>query len=192
MLFFFLITVFACKKQEIPTKEHQPAPEHVYHVSFYDHKTGEKIAGVEAELLYIRNDIWGEYFEAIENLRSDAEGVLSFDHSKSPASYLKISGQSYVDVLYNISESNDSNAQSVHSKESSAGPNVVMAKLISRSGNDFYFRADLYRKAPLELHFLQMNEYSNSNALVFNATITGKDPSNSANTFGKWFEYYPF
>jgi hypothetical protein len=183
-LFVFLAAMISCKKSGVPTLQSPVAQPHIYHIRFYDHKTGENITGLEAELLYIRNDLWGEYFESLENIRSDAEGAFSFDYGKSPANYLKISTQSYVDVLYNISESNDPNAQSVHSKEGSAGPNVVKAKLTGRSGNDFYFRADLYRKATLEIHFRQVNDYSNSNALVFNATINGKDPSNFANTFG--------
>jgi len=183
-LFFIFIAFFSCKKSEVPTVQSPIAQPHKYHIGFYDHKTGEKITGLEAELLFIRNDIWGEYFEALENISTDAEGVFSFDYDKSHPNYLQILRQSYVDALYNISELNDPNSQSVHSKEGSAGPNVVKAKLTGRSGNDFYFRADLYRKAPLEIHFQQVNNYSNPNALIFNATIAGKDPSNFANTFG--------
>jgi len=185
VLFLSLATLFSCKKDKVPTIQ-SPLPQaHIYHISFYDHKSGEKITGLDAELLY-DNSEFRDYNKYNKTFKSDESGVISFDASRNTyiRHYIKISNQSYLDVFYNISEFIDPNAEPVHTMEGLGGPNVVNAKLLRREGNDFFFRADLYRKVPLDIHIVQVNNYPDTITLRFNAVINGKDPLNTYNIFG--------
>jgi hypothetical protein len=60
----------------------------------------------------------------------------------------------------------------------------VYAKLLRKVGNDNYFRANLYRKASVDIHIRQVLDYSDTLKSIFNASIIGSDPSNTVNNFG--------
>jgi len=183
-LFFFLAALFSCKKVDVPTIETQPTPMHVYHVAYYDHKSGEKITGLEAELLSIHN--FEGYSIGGSNVKTDGNGFLSFIPywNYNYYSYLKLSTQTYVEALYEVSELLDTTSLPIHTKEGSIGSNVVFTRLLRKEGRDFYFVADLYHKAPVDIHIRQVSDYSDTLVLNFNAAVTGKDPSNPVNNFG--------
>jgi hypothetical protein len=183
-LFFFFATLYSCKKDNVPTIATQPTPVHIYHVSYFDHKSGEKITGLEAELLSIHN--FEGFIVGGGTIKTDANGVFNFNAywDYNFYSYLKLSTQTYVEALYELNEFLDTTRQYTHTKEGSNGPNVVYARLLRKDGRDFYFTADLYRKAPVDIHIVQVSDYSDTLNAIFNASITGSDPSNVANIFG--------
>jgi len=184
VLLLILSTLFSCNKDKIPSLSTKKSPEHVYYVSFYDHKTGEKVTGLEAELISIHN--FEGFIIGSGTIKTDVNGNFSFSPYKDFdfINYLKISNQSYVEASYEINEYPDITRVPIHTREGSNGPNVVYAKLLRKDGNNFFFAADLYRKAAVDVHIRQVSNFSDTVNLNFNASVIGTDLSNPANNFG--------
>jgi hypothetical protein len=188
LLILLFAGIFSCKKDSTDYLDGTQALSPVYHVSFYDHKTGEQITGLEVALKdYNPVNPWADYYNrsyystGSVALKNDANGSIIF----SPGTrYLTFNSQHYVDALYYVNDQTDPITHPVHTQEGSGGPNVVYAKLLRNEGNHFYFRADLYRKAPVDIHIRQVSDYSDTLNAFFNASIIGSDPSNTANNFG--------
>jgi hypothetical protein len=187
LLLMIFTGIFSCKKDPINYLDggHALTPE--YHVSFYDHKTGENIPGLEADLIGINTyPIFGGFTIVGPTIQSDAKGAFSF----KPISgckcnqYLKISNPYYVEALYSLNEKTDPTSLPNHTQEGSGGPNVVYVKLLRKEGNNLYLRAELYRKVLIDIRIRQVSVYSDTLQAIFNAAINGTDPSNSANYFG--------
>ena len=187
LMILFFAGIFSCKKDSTDYLDGNQVLTPVYHVSFYDHKTGEKITGLEAALKnYNPANPWAYYDNRYYTtgsvpIKSDANGEISFSPNTQP---LTVNSPSYVEALYYVNDKTDPITHSVHTQEGSGGPNVVYSKLLRKEGNDFYFRADLYRKAPVDIHIRQVSDYSDTLKAIFNASIAGSDPSNTANNFG--------
>jgi hypothetical protein len=187
LLLLFFAGIFSCKKDSTDYLDGTQVLKPVYHVSFYDHKTGEKITGLEAALKdYNPANPWAYYDNRYYStgsvpIKSDANGEISFSPNTQP---LTVNSLSYVEALYYVNDQTDPITHPVHTQEGSGGPNVVYAKLLRKVGNDFYFRAELYRKAPVDIHIRQVSDYSDTLNAFFNANIAGSDPSNIANNFG--------
>jgi hypothetical protein len=187
MLLLFFTGIFSCKKDSTDYLDGTRVLKPVYHVSFYDHKTGEKITGLEAALKDYNPTNWWAYYDnryyttGSVTIKSDANGAISFSPNTQ---YLTVNSLSYVEALYYVDDKTDPITHPVHTQEGSGGPNVVYAKLLRKEGNDFFFRADLYRKAPVDIHIRQVSDYSDTLKAIFNASIIGSDPSNTANNFG--------
>ena len=187
ILILFVAGLFSCKKDSTNYLDGAQVLTPVYHVSFYDHKTGEKITGLEASLKdYNPANPWAYYDNRYYStgsvtIKSDANGAISFSPNTQ---YLTLNTPSYVEALYYVNDKTDPIIHPVHTQEGSGGPNVVYCKLLRKEGNDFYFKADLYRKTPINIHIRQVSDYSDTLNAFFNAGIIGSDPSNTANNFG--------
>jgi len=185
-LFILFAGLSSCEKDKISIVDQTSGSQPEYHISFYDHKSGKKITSLEGTLMTIANDWFNDFkFPDIE-LRSDADGDLSFSHPNQSSfnQYIQITNQTYVKALYGFSDTANVNNKNVHSQEGSNGPNVVYAKFVKQINNDFYFRADLYLKVIVDIQFIQVTDYSDSLMLNFNAAVTGTDPLNTGNYFG--------
>jgi len=181
ILFLVFAGLYSCEIEKSPLLLHPAEP--VCHISFYDHKTGEKITGLEATL--ITYDWGNNYRRPGIALKSDINGVFSFDLARGSSfnQYVKILDSSYVDAIYRVDDFSFASGFPTHTKEGSNGPNVVVAEFQGKKDNDFYFKADLYRKVEVELHIIQITDFSDSLELNFNTSIYGSDPSNPENYF---------
>lgn len=185
----FFAGIFSCKKDSTEYLNGAQVATPLYHVSFYDHKTGEKITGLEVALKeFYPASTWPEdwdksyYSTGSVALKTDATGSTIF--SRPNSRYLTVNSQVYVGALYNLYPADNVTTQPAHAQEGSGGPNVVYTKLLRKEDNDLYFRAELYRKSPIDIHIIQLTDYADTLNAFFNASIKGTDPSNSTNTFG--------
>ena len=150
-------------------------------------KQVKKLPDWKLNLVGISIDHMGNYYTTNGlTILSDANGAFNFNpYSRCRCNqYLKLSTQAYIGALYSVNQYTETTGRPIHSKEGSGGPNVVYAKFLRKDGNDLYFSADLYRKAPVDIHIRQVSEYSDSLKAIFNASLSGSDPLNIANNFG--------
>jgi hypothetical protein len=169
------------------TKDSTPPPPPVpptYHLTIRDHATGETIRGLKGEAGTVRTENFtSNKFMPNHSLEADTAGSFSLQIG-SGRNFVRISDDRFQGVLYELSPQLGVSGYA-HTWLDPDGPNVVYSRLLKQEGNDYYFQGDLYHKAYVDLHIVQVSDiphpYGDSLCMVADLNCT--DPAQILNIF---------
>jgi hypothetical protein len=170
--------IFSCNKAPLTTNN---TSQSLYHFSFFDHSNGKKLPGMKVD---VGNCFTDQYiFKSAMTFLTDSNGQINYIPSAGTG-FMKIYNPDFVNAIYNATNLFDPSKPD-HYTLMPVGPNMVNVKLLRNENESFYFTADLYRKAAIDLHIVQVSDFSNTNTadLKFNVTVEGLDPVDIRNNF---------
>jgi hypothetical protein len=144
----FIAGIISCNKPNL--EEKGPIPP-IYHIQFVDYNSGKSIAGLRLDAGYFYE--FNSEFRSDTSLYTDVNGSTHIQPNGS-YSFQKVISNKYIDAIYTTSIYNDSsNPRFIY-------PNTINTRLSNVFGQQYYFKAELYRKAAVELHFIQTSDFS--------------------------------
>ena len=173
--------IWSCKKDADPIIDSSPSKIFSANVEFVDHATGEPVKGLE--ILFGRSGdiiIDPDDFITTASRVSDPSGSISFVKLSRP-SFIKPNSAVYADITYIIDGIEPYNGDVLPFKK---------CKLLRIQDGVSYYRAEVYRLSPVDIHIKQVTELSPVDARV-QVRYSAEDPTDSLSNYymHKFFDF---